>query len=250
MIFHSRAITQQCDVIHNFGIKNLIVSGCSFTHSKPRRVAWPTYLRDLGGFDHVYDTAMPGAGNAHIANSLQWALELDQITPAESLVIVMWSGNDRDDYLCPESNINGYLDHFQYDPQVYSAITGGQHSPGNTVEKFKEFTLTKSAKSRAIENYLYISGLWHYLTSNHYKFVFLDYINRSLPSRTADFDIGPFLPEQARTKLNSMVAKISTPYEWALKHDLLMEDDFHPSPAGHLGWTKNVLIPYLQTCIG
>jgi hypothetical protein len=111
MIFKVRPnIKKQFDTVHNFDIKNLIVGGCSFTYNnhETSAVTWPYYLRDLGGFEQVLDCSLPGAGNSHIADSLQWALEVDRPEPADSLVIVMWSGCDRDDYICPEENIKPY----------------------------------------------------------------------------------------------------------------------------------------------
>jgi hypothetical protein len=250
MIFKVRpGIKKQFDTVHNFGVKNLIVSGCSFTYNnhESAAVTWPYYLKDLGNFTEVLDCSLPGAGNGHISNSLQWALEN---TPTnDSLIVVMWSGNDRDDYISPRSNINNYPFQFHYSKNTVTGITGGSddQSKGNTICGFKEFAQTKTPESRAIENYLYILGLWNYLTVNKYKFVFLDYIDRSLPSRTKDFEIQEYLPETAKTKLDSMITQMPTPYEWAIKNNLLISDDFHPSPDGHLDWTKQVLLPYLQT---
>jgi len=250
MIFKTRDIKKQFNTMHDFGIKNLIVSGCSFTYNNHNTVAvtWPYYLRDIGGFEQVLDTSMPGAGNQHIANSLQWAIEIDQPDPADSLVIVMWSGNDRDDYICPiENDNNNYPFTFNYSNKVVSGITGGLLGRGNTLKGLVDLGKTKSLESRAIENYLYIIGLCNYLTVNKYKFVFLDYIDRSLPSRTKDFDIQEYLPNAAKIKFDNIITKISNPYEWAIKNNLLTSDDFHPSPDGHLSWTKQILLPYLKT---
>lgn len=107
MIFKTRPdIKKQFDTIADLGINYLIVSGCSFTYNNHDSFAasWPYYLKDLGGFTQVLDCSLPGAGNQHISNSLLWALNIDQPDPKNSLIVVMWSGNDRDDYICPESN--------------------------------------------------------------------------------------------------------------------------------------------------
>ena len=125
MIFKTRSdIKKQFNTVHDFGIKNLIVSGCSFTYNSldTTSLTWPYFLRDLGGFDQVLDTSLPGAGNSHISNSLIWALEMDQPDPATSLVIVMWSGHDRDDYIFPKENVNNYSTPFYYSKKVMSSI--------------------------------------------------------------------------------------------------------------------------------
>jgi len=251
MIFKTRPnIKKQFDTIADLGIDNLIVSGCSFTYNNYNSSAtsWPYFLKDLGGFKQVLDCSLSGAGNQHISNSLLWALNIDQPDPKNSLIVVMWSGCDRDDYVCPESNISSDTHvKFSYSKNVMSAITGGsrRESRGNTVAAFKEFSMTKTNESRAIENYLYIFNTWHCLKSLNYKFVFLNFLDGNLPSRTKHFDIKPYLPSKIQKNLDSMMTNITDPYTWALKNDLLDSDDFHPNPDGHLSWTRQMLIPYL-----
>jgi hypothetical protein len=254
MIFKVRPnIKKQFDTVHNFDIKNLIVGGCSFTYNnhETSAVTWPYYLRDLGGFEQVLDCSLPGAGNSHIADSLQWALEVDRPEPADSLVIVMWSGCDRDDYICPEENIKPYPFKFNYSRDVASGISGGLHAgaDGNTNAGLSELAKTKTLESRAIENYLYINGLWHYLKNSGYQFVFLNFLDSNLPSRTSHFDITKYLPTPVKDQYNLMFTKTIDLHTWALKNDQLISDDFHPSPDGHLDWTRKVLLPKLQTII-
>jgi len=252
MTFKVRNIKKQFDTVHNFGLKNLIVSGCSFTYNnhETSAVTWPYYLRDIGGFDQVLDCSLPGGGNYHIANSLQWALEVDRPAPEDSLVVVMWSGCDRDDYICPTSNDNNsYPFTFKYSESVISGISGGAMGNGNIKSGLKELGQTKTLESRSIENYLLINGLWHYLTSCGYKFIFLNFLDGNLPSRTYHFDITKYLPTTIKNQYNLMLTKITDPHTFAVKHDLLCNDDFHPSPNGHLEWTRKILLPKLQTII-
>lgn len=251
MIFKTRPnIKKQFDLIDNFGICNLIVSGCSFTYNNcdASSVTWPYYLKDLCGFDQVFDCSLPGAGNQHISSSLQWALEIEEPDPNNSLIIVMWSGYMRDDYICPTSNVNDYYPfNFAYSKNVISGITGGMHedSKGNTCGGLKKLSMTKTVESRAIENYLYISSLFNFLTAKGYKFLFLDYLDRSLIGEQ-DFELKKYLPKSINIKLKKYITKIPDLYTWAVKHNMLFDDQFHPSPDGHLDWTKKILIPKLQ----
>lgn len=253
MVFKTRPnIKKQFNTEYNFGIKNLIVSGCSFTYNnhETAAVSWPYYLRDIGGFQEVLDCSLPGAGNYHISNSLQWAIEIDRPDPTNSLVIVMWSGNDRDDYVCPEKNSRPYPFKFNYTDNVISGFNSTQTGDGgNTKNGLLDLSKTKTLESRAIENYLCISSLWNFLQNKGYKFLFLDYLDRSLPSRTEDFDIKDYLPSSIKTKLDSMITPVMTPHNWAIKYNLLTDDDFHPSADGHLNWTREVLLPKLQEII-
>jgi hypothetical protein len=255
MIFKTRNIKKQFNIIHDFGIQNLIVSGCSFTYNDvdTAPVTWPYYLRDLGGFDQVLDCSLPGAGNSHISDSLIWGLEIEKPNPVNSLVIVMWSGHDRDDYICPKEHMNNYPFQFNYSKNVMSSITGGNalESNGNNIsDGLKKLSMTKTLESRAIENYLYIVKTYQYLKSLNYKFLFLNFVNTTEPvGGTNTFDIKKYLPNPTKQKLDLMITEIDDPYHFSVRHNFLGGDTFHPIPFGHLRWTKKVLIPHLQTII-
>ena len=243
-MFKTRKIKKQFDTIDRVGYSNLIVSGCSFTFNNHETSAasWPYYLRDIGGFNEVYDCSLPGAGNNHIANSLQWCLENESPDPKNSLVVVMWSGNDRDDYVMPSSNDNKeYPFHFNYSKDVVSGITGG-NAPENK-GNLKEYVVPKSKESRAIENYLIVNSMYHYLKSKGFTFVFLNFLYG--PSRTNHFDLATYLPTDLKHTYKEMFTHVTDLHEWAIRHDFIEEDDFHCNVHGHLDWTRKVLHPYL-----
>lgn len=238
----------QCDL----GFKNLVVSGCSFTYNPSRTDActWPYYLRDLGKFQQVFDSSLSGAGNYHIAQSTQWCLELADLDPSETLVIVMWSGNDRDDTILDQQYISKkYSAEFKYTNNVNTGLSGGldEDAWSNvTMNFYRDLPMLKSKESRAVENFLYINGLYHYLKNKNYPFVFLNYLDPDVPNRSADFKIDQLLPKNLRLKYQSMFADVTDLYSWALKHDQLGDDDYHPTPDGHLEWCREILIPHLK----
>tara|TARA_R110000803_G_scaffold185427_1_gene247812 strand:- start:45 stop:794 length:750 start_codon:yes stop_codon:yes gene_type:complete len=243
-LFKTRKIKKQFDIVDRVGYSNLIVSGCSstFNNHETSAASWPYYLRDIGGFDKVQDCSMPGAGNNHIANSLQWCIENESPDPKNSLVVVMWSGNDRDDYVMPSSNDNKkYPSHFNYSKDVVSGITGG--SAKWCVGNLKEYRVPKSKESRAIENYLLVNSMYHYLKSKGFTFVFLKISNEM--ARMNHFDITPYLPKNIQQTYKRMFTNLTDLYEWAVRHDFLEEDDVHCNIHGHLDWTRKVLHPYL-----
>ncbi len=253
-VFKTRpALARKYDTVYNFFTGKLIVSGCSFTHNHSDTImmSWPYFLRDLGGFEEVLDCSIPGAGNSHISDALVWGIEMDQPVPENSLVIVMWSGCDRDDYICPASNIRPKtLASFNYTEDVMSGQTGGSHESVRTNiltgDTFKQFTSTKNNNSRAIENYLTIAKTWHYLKSKNYKFVFLNFLDSSLPSKTQHFNIKKYLPDHLSKSLDRMMLDVVDPYTWAVDNNLLADDNYHPTAESHFSWTKKILLPKLQ----
>jgi hypothetical protein len=249
----TRQISKQFETDTDLGYKNLVVSGCSFTYNTSETVAvtWPYYLRDLAGIDQVYDCSLPGAGNHHICHSTIWTLENKSFDPLDTLVIVMWSGHNRDDAIISANFLNAYLMTFSYNNSVTAGISGGNHpgGRGNTQnQSLKNINQIKSTESRTVENYLYVSILYHYLRQKQYKFLFLDYLDRSISNRGYDFKICDYLNDNLKSKYYDMVEyNVENLYCFAIKNDLLSTDDFHPSPDGHLLWTKQHLFPFLKS---
>jgi hypothetical protein len=246
-----KQLEQAIPARRNSGFKNLIVSGCSFTHNNNTQhsIAWPEYLALRYAIPTVVNCAFNGAGNSHINASTQWALESNYYDPADTLVAVMWSGNDRDDLIVNSNTIDPkYPFSYEYSPGVAVAVTGGssENCLSNTHKSFGVVTELKSPASRAVENYLYVNSLYNYLENRGYRFVFLDFLDRRLPNRTLDFDIADYLAAPLAERYRSRFIPVDNIYAWCLRRNLLEQDDFHPSPAGHLDWTDCVLVPYLD----
>lgn len=250
-MFHKRKnITADLPVTHDFNIENLVVSGASFTYNNSEQHActWPYYLKILGNFKKILDCSLPGAGNFHIAHSLQWNLGCWPVDPDKSLVVVMWSNNTFDDTICALKHLNQYPFQHYYTELVCTALSGGSdpESYGNVHEQFKKIADIKDNYSRSIENFLYITGIWAWLKQKGYRAVFLDYSDKTIPSRSHDIDIKKYLPKMAQSELDSILTKHLNLYNFAVKKNLLSDDDYHPHTEGHLCWTKEILIPLLQ----
>lgn len=250
-----RDIQKTFDPISILGFKNLLVGGCSFTYNNSDHHActWPYYLKDFGNFELVLDCSLPGAGNKHIHDSIIYSIEQYDIDPSDTLVVIMWAGNDRDDFVVDSSALNSYPFQFNYSDGVSAGLTGGAHknNQGNTNAVLADaIKQVKSKKSRAVENYLCITGLYHYLTNCGFKFVFLEYRDFDLPATDINFDIRKSLPSKLVKKLNQMLTTPSENfYHYCLVNNLLEEDDYHPTPNGHRIWTKNILMPLLSKIV-
>lgn len=235
-------------------LKNLLISGCSFSRNnissdelQQHALSWPVYLRDKLNFDMLYDCSLPGSGNFHICNSIIWTLETQSFSPKDTFIAVMWSGNDRDDLIIDSQYLNNYYSNFKYNNNVATAISGGDiENSFPNVDSFQVKHL-KSLESRAIENYLYITSLYHYLKSQNYKFIMLDYMGkREIPALSNDFSIFKYLPINCQHQLKKMICyDIEDIYSWSFRNNMLSDDYFHPSHNGHLTWTDNVLVPFL-----
>jgi hypothetical protein len=244
-----RTIARQFETIHDFRIQNLIVGGCSFTYNNHETAActWPYYLRDLGGFEQVYDFSMVGGGNTHTRNAMIYGLEKQPIDPATSLVIVQWAGNDRDDYIIDPAAVNDFPFTYFYEKDAMVGITGGQDianlkDPG----PIRSISSLKNKTCRSIENFVNILSLKTYLTCLGYESVFFEYRNYTLPGRDNNFDPRLYLPEEIANRYDDLMDVMPKNFQkFCLYHNMMEQDDFHPSIHGHLKWTRESLIPYL-----
>lgn len=246
-----RNIPKQFTAKSVFGFQNLIVAGCSFTYNNHDTAActWPYYLRDIGGFDQVFDFSMVGGGNTHIKNALIYGLEKINLDPITSLVIVQWAGNDRDDYIVDPSAINHYPFQYHYEENAMVGITGGQDIANfNDPEPIKKIQILKNRSCRSIENFINIKCLKSYLEFRGYQSVFFEYRDYNLPGRDNNFDPREHLPVEIVKKYNDLIEVMPENfYKFCLYNGLMEDDDFHPSPDGHLKWTRESLMPYLIT---
>lgn len=246
------SIKKEFDSITDLGFKNLVVSGCSFTHTLSSKVptTWPYYFRDLATFQEVFSCAVPGAGNYFISQSVIWGLETNKLPPDQTLVVVMWSGHDREDGIFSSNaidNDSNFVYHFTNN--VSHGMTGGssRNGDGNTrwfgyrdIHKFKSF------ESRAVENAIWKIQLKRYLDACGYQSIFVDFLDPAVPNRTNNFDIVKFLPDTIKETYSSIMDPVQDIYSFCLKRMLLSNDDFHPSPDGNLAWTREILIPYCE----
>lgn len=249
----TRSFPKQFDTVQDLGYSNLVVGGCSFTYNNhdDSAVTWPYYLRDLGNFQEVYDCSLPGAGNNHIKNSVMYFLDNNkQLINEKTLVMVGWSGNDRDDQIVTEDSLdNDMIFEYKFEDEVYTGFSGGISGYSNLKNKqvFDSIKTVKNQKTRSIENYINIRSLYTYLQCSGLDFVFFEFRDPNLPALDNNFDIAKFLTPDTKTIYNSMIHKWSTDmYTYCVKNDLLFEDDYHPSPTGHLEYTKQILLPELR----
>ena len=246
-------IKKQFDSIVDLGFKNLVVGGCSFTYTLPgikMPTTWPYYFRDLATFQEVFSCAMPGVGNYFISQSVIWGLETNKLPLDQTLVVVMWSGHDREDAIFSSNAIDNNANYvYNYTNNVCHGTTGGssRNGDGNTHWfGYRDIHKFKSLESRAVENAIWKIQLKRYLDACGYQSIFVDFVDPAVPNRTSNFDIVKFLPDTIKETYSSIMDPVQDIYSFCLKRMLLSDDDFHPSADGNLAWTREILIPYCE----
>jgi len=207
-------------------------------------LTWPIYCRDLLGMESVVDCSCSGAGNKHIHDSVIWALETHrEYTPQNTLVVVMWSGIDRDDIMADADSIDNHSNNqYDYDPGVKLLCSGGILGGSNSVYNIDLIKKIKSDKSRSIENFILVTGLYHYLSSRGFRFVFTNF---STHLRQQGIDISKHLGAAQLQVLERMTSRCIALGDYAEK----TIDGAHPTAEWHHRWAREVLIPLIQEVV-
>ena len=202
--------------------KQLITSGCSFTASTSQldcAASWPGYVRDRCRFEETIDLSYPGMGNDYIYQSIK------QYANTNSLVIVMWSGIDRQA--------------ISMDPPV---------------ARIPKDLSNETKKQRALMSFEMVQELKKELVARQIPHAFTQYINLIHPPFLAWRDTTGAWPSYLdNDQLNKLKDSIDIPtnpneflYDYAFFNDHLNAGDFfHPPVECNLSWTDQVLLPNL-----
>lgn len=240
--------------------KNLVVSGCSFTHQPDLGYpfSWANILADWSGMD-IYNLAVPGAGNDHISKSIILFLEKKKLDPADTIVLVMWSGIGRIDWITDKSLSNfknEYPFTYFYD-QHNELVLGGNwwndKNPTHLKKTLLEYSKYQSDHSMTLHSWLAMENLSNYLKNNKLNYYYTSFINYKIGNIKGDASIVPFFDELKELNLTLNLdewlplAKGDYYGDWARKNNFLAEDNFHPKyPQANEGWVKEILMPALK----
>ena len=241
-------------------IKNLVISGCSYTDDRIIPT-WATYTARYLQPCTVYNFGRESAGNTYIMQSVIDCIKWHELKPGETLILVMWSGPDRqdlqvtgeywfflEDYTCKTNN---------RDPDGYWVFSGGRSNAWldhhETKKLFQYHYVTKDPalfceqtirQMKLLASWLQIHGFkFHYMS-------FVNYWNTELESTEAGIWNLPFFCQDSQTiNFDNWIfadEKHNGIYEFCAPKNLLMQDRFHPSTAGHALYTEQIIIPYLE----
>jgi len=229
-------------------LPNLLVAGCSYVwnNSEEHICTWPYYLKDIAGFDQVFDCSQSGGGPSNVFNCIINEITSNSsITNQNTLVIVMWPELWRTDVITETSNeVEKYhfmsmqkLNDYFCNLSIFNEIT----SPKNIFDKLAlDYKKIVSAYGQEYESLLKIIALKSFLECNQYKHIFMPwktYDSTQLSNHGIDISI-----------INSAISTFDDilPLEdYTGIIDSRVPNDGHPTPDAHLQWTREFLIPLI-----
>jgi hypothetical protein len=239
--------------------KHLVTSGCSFTHQPEqtsRPFSWANLLADYTGMQ-IHNLAIPGAGNDHISQSIILYLKKNKIDPKETLVLPMWSGISRIDWITDSASSQFAKEYpFSYHYDNYNELVlGGAwwnvKKPSPIIKTLVEYSKYQSGHSLALRSWLAMENLSNYLIVNNYTYYYTSFINYKRTGTGAELLVNF---DDELSDLNILLDKESwlplydNEYygDWSRHHRLLDSDNFHPKfPEANEGWVQTILMPHL-----
>ena len=218
---------------HKTNFKNLLVSGCSYVwnNSEDHVCTWPYTLKDIAGFNEVYDCSQSGSGPGNTFNSIIHEIETNtSLTTSDTLVIVMWPELTRFDTISHRSITKDWHHMSNYDfNESLSTLSLFRNTHINSeLEKLcSMFHKLVDPNGIILENIIKVQALDSYLRDKGFTRIFLSW-KRPIDNRLIEYlDFNSYLDD------------------WTEEHNMRIPGDGHPTPEAHLQWTRLQLIPFL-----
>jgi hypothetical protein len=239
-----RKLANQFTSTHTTQFKKLLVSGCSFTYNNSDSdiCSWPYYLRDLAGFEQVYDCSQSGAGSNHVFNSVINEVETNpDINVQDTLVIIMWSGLTRTDVIAEQDVTKSWhhMSNYCFDDQFATLSIRNSVDKSTPLDQLcRQYKKLVSVDAQVYESLIKIVALKAYLDQKGFRSIITSW--KDPQSELENTTIARNIVDSALSTLNNI--KYLDSYAVNLK-----ETDGHPTPDAYLGWTREHLLPYLES---
>jgi hypothetical protein len=218
--------------------------------------AWPNMLAKWCGLD-IHNLAVPGAGNDHTARSLILYLEKNNLPPDETLVLPMWSGAGRIDWITDRSLSKFSTQYpFEYKYDDSNELTLGGHwwnisHPTHLLRTLQGYSKYQSDASFALTTWLAMENVKNYLLSNRYTFYFTSFFSLDSPI-LLDAHALNFVDQLKQIQLTLdmkhwlPIANEDHYGNWCNRMGMVDTDGFHPGKNANLEWPQQVLVPCLK----
>lgn len=247
-------------------IKNLVINGCSFTEDY-KKPTWATHVKSALDPNTYENLARSGAGNFYIANSTIDYLSSANLDPAETLVVVMWSGSGRKDirisgewYYYFESQYLYRAKSFNNNESEYYLFSGGLSNSWlanpDTKKIFDWAYKLSDPMSLCKDTLMHIVNLENYLKAQGYRYRFAGYVNQWSHSSThsplsGDYSLGYFLnniPAYEKYSFDSWIfvdQQRNCLGEFATNMNEL-DHTSHPTQKAHQLFAETIVMPQLN----
>ena len=245
---------------------NVLISGCSFTHwpetpGSDKNICWPSHLQRLRPECKITNLAEPGAGNVYIANSVvRYVLENSGNV---DLVLVMWSGVSRLDFLTDltEPSWHRLFDNYGFYRRVETCpnalgyiFSGGHYGPWiqnqDVQTLFKPMYRVSNDLSLAHVNLIEIIKCQSFLQASGIPYRFMSYVNYwhhgDYCSPNGDFgvlkypELSPLINAIDWSNWIFQNSNKDGIYEMAKSVEDYHGDQFHPGASTHRAWAELV----------
>lgn len=247
-------------------IKNLVVNGCSFTDDF-MSPTWATYVNDSLCCQSYQNLAKGGGGNFYISNSTIDYLSSSDLDPAETMVIVMWSGSGRKDlriagewYYHFQNNYFYQSKPFNVNESEYYLFSGGLTNswltnPG-TKKIFEQLYKISDPTTLCKDTLLHIINLENYLKVHGYQYRFAGYFNQwsdnaEYSPLSGDYSLGYFLKDIALYKRYDYSSWIFADSQRNCLGEFALnlgefDNTGHPTQKAHRIFAEKIFIPQLN----
>ena len=237
--------------------KNLLVSGCSFTHNNHETpCTWANCFAVWAGMN-ITNLATPGAGNTHIKNSVILWLEQHNPKPEDLLILIMWGGVERIDWITSKDK-SRFKDQypFSYDYTNECELTLGgawwakDPRPTHLTRTLREYSKYQCSQSLGLSSWLAMNDLTNYLDRHGYTYYYTAWQDLWQDGDLTNqwINYGDEL-EKMNLVLPTTNWLFTEPEKFlgnfAKKHNKLLKDNLHPSREGYEHWATEILIPEL-----
>lgn len=243
-------------------ITNLVVNGCSFTEGN----TWAQSVNATLKPNNYKNLARRGAGNFYISNSTINYLSTSNLDPANTLVIIMWSGSGRKDirisgdwYYYLDKKYSYQAKSFNGDESEYYLFSGGLSNSwmsNSTTKKVFEWAYKLSDPVTLCKDTLmHVVNLENYLKACGYQYWFASYVNQwsaiiDHSPLSGDYSVGHFLKDTPMYKNYNFDNWIFVDQERNCLGEFAaglgqLDNTGHPTGIAHRMFAEQVIIPVL-----